>query len=104
MSKELKNPSLSGCDNQTPKSRITTLYSNDKEPEISEGDEESDSEIDEDQGDDKFEVDEDIDIGAAVLRRIIDGGIGNIAVQGSQTSVPSTLAVEDDEDFDWNAI
>jgi hypothetical protein len=84
MSKDLKNPSHS-VNNQKPKSRTTTFYSDDEEK------------------DDKFEVDEDIDINAAVPGRIIDAGIGKIAAQGSQTSVPSSLAVGD-EDFDWNAV
>jgi hypothetical protein len=105
-SKELKNPiqSESGCHNQKPKSSATTLYSDDEEPEAFGCDEESDSEINEHQQDDKFEVDEDIDISAAVLRSIIDSGIGKIAAQDSQASVSSSLMVEGDESFDWNTV
>jgi hypothetical protein len=79
-------------------------YSDDEEPEAFGCDEESDSEINEHQQDDKFEVDEDIDISAAVLRSIIDSGIGKIAAQDSQASVSSSLMVEGDESFDWNTV
>ena len=109
MGKELKDPSQSdsGCNNQTPKSRATTLYSDDEElePEASGSDDESDSEIDasESREDDGFEVDEDIDINAAVLQSIINGK-NRAQYEDSKTSVPSSLAVEDDEDFDWNAV
>jgi hypothetical protein len=114
MSKELKNLSPSertANDKRAPKSRATTLYSDDEESEVQPtGDEQSDSEIDDaEEGweyceDDKFEVDKDVDLGAAVLGKIIDGGIEKLAAHGSQTSGPSSLAVEDNEDFDWNAV
>ena len=107
-SKELKNSiqSESGCNNQKQKSSATTLHSDDEEPEAFGCDEDSDSEseIDEHQEDDKFEVDEDIDISAAVLRSIIDSGIGKIAAQDSQALVSSSLMVEGDESFDWNTV
>ena len=107
MGKELKDPSQSesGRNNQTPKSRATTLYSDDEEfePEASGSDDESDSEIDESREDDGFEVDEDIDTNAAVLQSIINGKTP-VQYEDSKTSVPSSLAVEDDEDFNWNAV
>jgi hypothetical protein len=43
-------------------------------------------------------------LSAAVLRGIIDSGIGKIAAQDSQASVSSSLMVEGDESFDWNTV